>query len=79
MNFDQASCIVSREIMDDHENAYFKTFFMPPTLKKFEGHIAFGLSVCVCVWVGASVNFRTVNARLLKFHMHIPHEKIVDP
>ena len=33
--------------------------FMPPTLKKLEGHIAFGLSVCVCVcgWVGASVNF----------------------
>ena len=22
---------------------------MPPTLKKLEGHIAFGLSVCVCV------------------------------
>ena len=21
---------------------------MPPTLKKLEGHIAFGLSVCVC-------------------------------
>ena len=26
-----------------------------------------------------SVNFGTVNARVLKFHMHIPHEKIVDP
>ena len=26
-------------------------FFMPPTLKKLEGHIAFGLSVCVCVRV----------------------------
>ena len=25
--------------------------FMPPTLKKLEGHIAFGLSVCVCVRV----------------------------
>ena len=24
-------------------------FFMPPTLKKLEGHIAFGLSVCVSV------------------------------
>ena len=22
---------------------------MPPTLKKLEGHIAFGLSVCLCV------------------------------
>ena len=29
--------------------------FMPPTLKKLEGHIAFGLSVCLCVC--ASVNF----------------------
>ena len=26
-----------------------KFFFMPPTLKKLEGHIAFGLPVCVCV------------------------------
>ena len=25
--------------------------FMPPTLKKLEGHIAFGLSVCLCVCV----------------------------
>ena len=31
---------------------------MPPTLKKLEGHIAFGLSVClsVRVCVGASVS-----------------------
>ena len=38
---------------------------MPPTLKKLEGHIAFGLCVCVCVcvcvcgcvggWVGGCV------------------------
>ena len=35
------------------------TFFMPPTLKKLEGHIAFGLSVClsVCLCVCASINF----------------------
>ena len=26
-------------------------FFIPPTLKKLEGHIASGLSVCVCVCV----------------------------
>ena len=26
-------------------------FFMPPTLKKLEGHIAFGLSVCLSVCV----------------------------
>ena len=29
----------------------FHKIFMPPTLKKLEGHIAFGLSVCVCVRV----------------------------
>ena len=28
-------------------------FIMPPTLIKLEGHIAFGLSVCV--WVGGCV------------------------
>ena len=48
---------------------------MPPTLKKLERHIAFGLSVCLSVC--ASVNFSTVNASVLKFHMHI--KKIVDP
>ena len=26
-----------------------KALFMPPTLKKLEGHIAFGLSVCLSV------------------------------
>ena len=32
-------------------------FFMPPTLKKSEGHIAFGLSVCmsVCACVSGCV------------------------
>ena len=32
---------------------------MPPTLKKLEGYIAFGLSVClsVCVCVRVCVNF----------------------
>ena len=34
-------------------------FIMPPTLKKLEGHIAFGLSVCVCVWVGGWVRLLT--------------------
>ena len=36
-----------------------EVIFMPPTLKKLEGHIAFGLSVClsVCLCVCASVNF----------------------
>ena len=36
-----------------------KALFMPPTLKKLEGHIAFGLSVCmsVCEWVRLLVTF----------------------
>ena len=34
---------------------FWNQIFMPPTLKKLEGHIAFGLSVCVSVC--ASVNF----------------------
>ena len=33
----------------------------------------------MCLSVCASVNFWTVNARVLKFQMHIPHEKLVDP
>ena len=34
------------------KNLFFSccsSFIMPPTLKKLEGHIAFSLSVCVCV------------------------------
>ena len=34
---------------------YIVLLFMPPTLKKLEGHIALGLSVCLSVC--ASVNF----------------------
>ena len=30
-------------------------FIMPPTLKKLEGHIAFGLSVCVSVCLSVCV------------------------
>ena len=54
---------------------------MPPTLKKLEGHIVLSvcLSVilCVCVCVCACVCL--VHVRNLKFHVCIPHEKIVDP
>ena len=45
---------------------------MPPALKKLTGHIGFGLCVC------ASIGPRTVHARILKFHIWIPHGKIFD-
>ena len=32
-----------------------QSMFMPPTLKKLEGHIAFGLSVCVSVCLSVCV------------------------
>ena len=40
-------------------NSSYSFIIMPPTLKKLEGHIAFGLSVClsVCVCVRVCVNF----------------------
>ena len=46
------------------------TLFMPPTSKM--GHIGFGLCVC------PSVCSRTVHARVLKFHIWIPHGKLFD-
>ena len=54
---------------------------MPPTLKKLMGHIAFGASVSGCVGhtFCTYCNFLTVKARVLKFHMWIPHEKIANP
>ena len=46
---------------------------MPPTSKTLIGHIGFGLSVHVSV-----SSSRTVHARVLKFHIWIPHRKIAD-
>ena len=43
--------------------------FMPPTSKKLTGHIGFGLSARLS---------RTVHARVLIFHIWIPHGKKVD-
>ena len=45
---------------------------MPQTSKKLTGHIGFGLPV------HASIRSRTVHARVLKFHIWIPHGKIFD-
>ena len=53
---------------------------MPPTLKKLVGHIAFGLSVhAVVTLFYGSCNFGYVHARVLKFHICIPHGKIANP
>ena len=65
-----------------------RRIIMPPTLKKLMGHIAFG--ACKRGWVGVwvcgcvtlfvpSVTFKKVKARVLKFHMWIPHKNIADP
>ena len=55
-------------------------FVMPPTSNKLTGHTGFGLSerACVRACVRVSVcSSRTVHARVLKFHIWIPHGKIV--
>ena len=50
---------------------------MHPTLKQLTGHICFGLSVSLCV--RASIrSSKTVHARVLKFHIWIPHGKIFE-
>ena len=48
-------------------------FFMPPTSKKLREHIGFGLSVRASIR-----SSKTVHARVLKFHIWIPHGKIAD-
>ena len=52
---------------------------MPPTLKKWGGHIGFGLSVCmyVCMYVRMYVCIH-VRDIVLKLHVWIPHGKIAD-
>ena len=56
--------------------SYFTPIFlrliMPPTLKKSGEHIAFGLSVCPSVQ-------KKFKARVLKFHIWIPRQKIAYP
>ena len=61
---------------------------MPPTSKKLKGHIDFGLSIRVCICASVCLLktlfdachiLCTVHARVLKFHMWIPHGKIADP
>ena len=50
---------------------------MLPASKKLTGHIGFGL--CERASVRASVrSSRTVHARVLKFHIWIPHGEIAD-
>ena len=46
---------------------------MLQTSKKLTGHIGFGLCVSASVCLS-----RTVHARVLKFHIWIPHGKIAD-
>ena len=53
---------------------------MPPTSKKLMGHIGFGLSIQVSVHACVRLKhachiLRTVHARVLKFHIWIPHGK----
>ena len=55
-----------------------KSMFMPPTLKKLMGHIAFGACMGGCVggWVTlfvATVTFKPLKL-VLKFHLWIPHK-----
>ena len=50
---------------------------MPPTSKKLTGHIGFRLCIRVCVQLSI-LSSRTVHARVLNFHIWIPHGKIAD-
>ena len=56
-----------------HPKKSVRLLFMPPTLKKLRENIGFGLSVRASVR-----SSKTVHARVLKFHIWIPHGKIVD-
>ena len=49
---------------------------MPPTLEKLKGHIAFGLSVRPSV--RPCVRYKIYLDTDLKFHIWIPHQKIID-
>ena len=63
-----------------YQHVVLHLLFMPPTLKKLMGHIAFGACVHTCVGhiFCTYCNFYTVKARVLKFHISIPHKKIAN-
>ena len=48
--------------------------FMPPTLEKLKGHIAFGSSVRPSVRTSVR-SFKIYKDTVLKFHIWIPHKK----
>ena len=51
-----------------------KLVFMPPTLKKWGS-----ILVSACAFVRPSVRSKKIQARVLKFHIWIPHQKIAYP
>ena len=58
---------------DTDQRSLISVFVMPPTSKKLREHIGFGLCVRACVR-----SSKTVRDKVLKFHIWIPHGKIVD-
>ena len=61
----------SLTLVQGHSDSTFSNFIMPPTSKKLQEHIGFGLSVHPSIR-----SSKTVHARVLKFHIWIPHGKI---
>ena len=77
------ACAFAGRLCDKYHNlmSWLLMIIMPPTSKKLWEHIGFRLCVrpSVCPSIRTSIrSLKTVHARVLKFHIWIPHGKIVD-
>ena len=68
-----------KQWMKERDLKSSKIPFLCPQLWKSGEHIAFGLSVRVCACVRPSVRSKKIKARVLKFHIWIPRQKIAYP
>ena len=65
-------CAISK-VASLFKSTRIKVPFYAPNFDELREHIGFGLCVCACVH-----SSKTVHARVLEFHIWIPHAKIAD-
>ena len=74
----EVSFPLSKKVFSSTQRASFTAIFMPPTSKKFRGHIGLGLSMGLCICY-TCMQSRMVRDGILKFDTWNNHEILTDP